>query len=267
MRVLWEPSPDPVWQIRLESGEDLVAEQDVSLDGEGLDALERALAHAEEASHCRALVIRGTPTVFCRGVDVRAVLQDAEGDHPASVAAFARCLGRIRGMSPVVICVVDGEAKGGGVGLAAAADLAIAGPEATFSLPELRVGLVPAVILPVLRERVGAARVRWLALTGASLNAREAERIGLVDEVVETERTVERTIDRTLRRLLRARPESVGALKRLIRDTATLALEPAMQAGVERTAKDLNDPEVLTALRGLAAGDLPPWFARPRRRP
>ena len=260
MQVTWEPSAGPVWSVRLRGD----AAGNVALDPSGLAELERALDAAAGAPRCRVLVLSGTHSVFCRGMDLDSVA-GGEGDHDPSVAAFARCLARLRRMGPAVICAVEGEAMGGGVGLAAAGDIVIAGPEATFTLPELRLGLLPAVVFPILRERLSVARLRWLALSGTRLDARRAHELGLVDERVPKGRSMARAIDSALRRVLRARPQGVARLDGLLRDMEGLALEEALEVGVAQTAADLRAPETGATLRGVAAGELPPWFERPPR--
>ena len=100
------------------------------------------------------------------------------------VEAFARLVQAIRTIGKPVVAVVAGIALGGGVGIAAAADVVIASTRAAFGLPEALFGLVPGVVMPILLERMTPQKARWLALTGHTRSASEAQQLGLVDLVV-----------------------------------------------------------------------------------
>lgn len=178
---------------------------------------------------------------FCRGLRL-------EGDHEAdlSVEAFVRVVRALR-TGPVVVAYVDGDARGAGVGLAAACDLVVASPRASFGLSELWFGLWPAAIHPLLAERMRPTAVRWLALTGKTIDATEAQALGLVDRLGDEADAV-----RGLEEARRAEPEAVVRYK-----TMTAPLE-AVAAGASATAQRLGHPEVRRRLRAFAEG-YAPW--------
>lgn len=236
-----------IWRLLLGAGPG----GHVALDPDGIEALAEAVEQAVAAG-ARALVIASEGADFCAGMDLAAALKTAREPMRAAMERYAGCLELLASASTTTIAVVSGAASGGGVGLAAACDLVVAAPGATFALPELRYGLVPAVILPALTARIGARRTRRLALTGEVVTAAQAEPWGLVDVVADDPTKALRGL---LRSLLRARPEAVAALKRIT--------GPAGQGGVAQTAADLEDPELRAALAALLAdGQAPPWFAR-----
>ena len=246
MRVRCEEG-ELVWRLLLGAGPD----GHVGLGPEGIAALSVAVARAV-AAEVRALVIASEGPEFCAGMDLGAALQTPPAALRQALGRFAACLAHLAEAPPVTIAAVSGAASGGGVGLAAACDLVVASDTATFSLPELRLGLVPAVILPAVEARIGARRARRLALTGEDLPAARAEAWGLVDEVAGDPTAA---VTRRLRGLLRARPQAVAALKRIT--------SAGGQGGIAQTASDLEDPEVRAALVALLEdGDAPPWFAR-----
>lgn len=223
----------------------------VALDTDGIAALAEAVERAVTFP-ARALVIASEGPEFCAGMDLAAALKTPPAQMRAAMERFAGCLELLASAPVVTIAVVSGPASGGGVGLAAACDLVVAARTATFALPELRYGLVPAVILPALEARIGARRTRRLALTGELVSAAQAEPWGLVDVVADDPDAALRGL---LRSLLRARPQAVATLKRIT--------GPAGQGGVAQTAADLEDPELRAALAALLAdGQAPPWFAR-----
>ena len=258
MHLRCEDLDSPVWRAWLMPDE----HGEVAIGGPGTVDLEQLLRQADSDPTCRVLVIASEGGAeFCRGMDLRGLSSGDAASRTEGVARFARCLGLLRGLRAAVVCVVNGVVSGGGVGLVAACDLTIAGPAASFVLTELYFGLVPAVILPVLGERMGPARARWLALSGATLDADAALRCGLVDERSDG---LSATLAARLKHLLRLNPEAVGRLKQLSSDIAGQPLEAALAAGVARTSIDIEGPEVAAAVASFLAGELPPWAVRQR---
>ncbi len=260
MYLRCEALDTPVWRAWL--GAD---DQGVALGGPGLADLEALLLRAEADDRCRVFVLASEADEFCRGMDLQRVMQvdaeDPSGEGAATgIAAYARVLGLLRGLRAASICVVEAAASGGGVGLAAACDLVIAGPRASFRLPELFLGLIPAVVLPVLAERTGPARARVLALTGDMLDGGAALRMGLVDECSDDPA---RSLAARIKYLLRCSPDAVTRLKRFSAAIAGLAIPDALAAGVARTSRDVARPEVRAAMAGILAGELPAWAVRP----
>jgi len=173
------------------------------------------------------LTFEGTAGVFCEG----GALDPAATADPRP-ELFAALLRAIEAAPVVVLAVVDGPALGAGAGIAAAADVVIATPRARFGLPETVMGLVPAMVFPVLARRLGVARARRLALGAAPLTAEEALAQGLADEV---DPDAEAAAARVRRRLARQDPDAVAALKQLIaRHFATSAEYEAAAAGALR---------------------------------
>ncbi len=256
---------ETVWRVTLTAspGRDAVA-----LDGPGLTQLDGVITAAQSADDCRVLVLESaTPGSFCAGMDLRGLIDG--GDEPgAAMASYASCLRRLRAMRhAIVLAVVDGDATGGGVGLAAAADLVLASDRASFSLPELKWGLLPAMVIPILRERLPIAKIRWLTLSGARLDASEAQVLGLVDQVVASdEGGLETSVRRLLRGLLRNRPAAVASFKQFLRAIESRDLRGGLAAGQQQTARDARDPQILGALRRFwDEGEPLPWFQRPPR--
>ena len=261
MDLRCEALDSPVWRAWLVPDEHGV----VAIGGPGVAALEQLLIRAEADERCRVIVLASDAGEFCRGMDLQTLAATVQGGDPgaraAAIAGFARVLERLRGMRAASVCLVEGPASGGGVGLAAACDLVIAGSAATFALPELFFGLIPAVVLPVIAERIGLPRARWLALSGETLHVDEAQRFGLVDERSED---VSLTVAARLKHLLRCSPAAIARLKRFSADIAGQPLPAALAAGVARTAADVDGPEVAAAVAGFLAGELPPWAVRYR---
>jgi methylglutaconyl-CoA hydratase/polyketide biosynthesis enoyl-CoA hydratase PksH len=266
MRVRCERKDSPVWRVHLEPGD----KPEVVLDTAGLAQLDALLQAAEQSERCRVIVIQSGSgsgsggSGFCRGMDLEFLVAHAGEDQSDNLSVYARCMEQLRGSSKVVICLVDGAAVGGGVGLAAAADLLIATRRASFALPECVLGLIPAMVLPLLCERMPVQKARWMALSSRSVEAEEALAIGLVDELVQEPTQLEQALRRTLKQLLRASPRAVAQLKRYASEISTLSRGDALEHGAKQTANDLLDPSTIAALRGFMAGESPAWFERYR---
>ena len=173
--------------------------------------IEQLVAALEAATEAGVITLEGTGDTFCDGYDLAALRQEGTEDRGGPlVERFGTLLDAIGSTARPVIALVDGSAQGGGVGVAAAADLVVATRRATFALPEALFGLLPAMVFPVLARRVGAPRARWLALSGETLPAADAWRLGLVDELTDD---FETTLRRHLRRLSRMDPRALAAVK------------------------------------------------------
>ncbi len=258
MRLRCEHQDGPVWRIHLE-GRD---QSEVTLDGEGLEELDALLTQAEQAPHCRVIVIESRPGVFCRGMDLAYVLAHAGEDLTDRIRIYARTMERLRTSRCATVCLVDGEVQGGGVGLAAACDAVLATERATFSLPECVLGLIPAMVMPLLLTRMPRQKARWMALSSRVVSAEEAAELGLVDELFERSIDLERGLRRVLKRLLRANPRAVARLKTFEQSIAHSRVAQGLEDGAMRTAQDLLDLETIKAIRDLLSGESPPWFAR-----
>jgi len=140
-------------------------------------AVERATADES----VRLLLLEAEGPAFCAGMDLKSVdLADAT-QAGLFASALATVYEKLLTLTKPVLCAVDGPVSGGGVGLPAAADLVWAGPRARFSLPETRLGLVPALVSVPLRRRIGAQALKRMAIGGLSHDAEHAVAEGLAD--------------------------------------------------------------------------------------
>jgi len=209
------------------------------------------------------IVLVGGDGAFCRGIDLATLLaaDDAgtlDDECAGTVDAFVRCLTRLRACDKPVIAAVAGETLGGGVGLVAAADLVVATERSTFGLPETLFGLIPSIVLPVLRDRMTIQKARLMAMTAQAYAAADAHAMGLVD-VVTSEDTLVATVRAHARALARTSPEAVAALKRLCVDGDRHA---ALARAGELTRQLLQSRQVGRAIREFMDGGRLPWEAR-----
>jgi methylglutaconyl-CoA hydratase len=202
---------------------------DAALIGE----LTEAFADVGDA---RAVVLSGEGQSFSAGADVewqRAAVDLSIAENVEDALRLYRMCETIDRCPAPVVVRVHGYALGGGSGLVACADVAIAAPDAVFGFSEVKLGIIPAVISPFVLPKIGAHARRYF-LTGERFDAEAALRIGLIEEIADD---LDPAVDRVLSELLRAGPEAVREAKRLIRDRPageeTAQIAARLRAGEE----------------------------------
>jgi methylglutaconyl-CoA hydratase len=204
-----------------------------ALDGALIEALHAAVLRHGARDATRVLLVGAEGSAFCAGADLNAMLALGRGPREASVAdaeRLARLLLAVRDCPKPSIAVVQGPAFGGGMGVAAACDIAVGSSEARFRLPEVRLGLVPAVISPYVLEAIGLRNARRYFLSAEEIGAARARELGLLHAVVApTELGTEAL--RLGREVAQGGPHALAECKRLIADVAHRGPGPGL-AGV-----------------------------------
>jgi enoyl-CoA hydratase/carnithine racemase len=230
------------------------AAQRNALDGELLAALEMALATAA-ADQRPALILTAEGGVFSSGMDFGAVsaLAGRVSSRPLH-QAFARVLGQLAQLPALTLALVDGDALGGGLALAAACDVVIATDAARFGLPEALWGLLPANAAPVVARRVGLQAARRLALTTESIGTAEALRLGLADYHVADRDVAVGLLRRLCLRAGRVGPAGIASVKTCFR---RLAEDPAGYGdwALDAITASADDPALRQRLAVFLAGD------------
>ncbi|MCC6877886.1 MAG: enoyl-CoA hydratase/isomerase family protein [Sandaracinaceae bacterium] len=223
------------------------------LGRQSLEAFERAL---DAAPSDRPWLLRAESDIaFCRGMDLG---EAAANVHEASVRRFARVLTGLSRAPVPTLALVDGEARGGGVGIAAACDLVVATDRASFALPEALFGLQPAAIAPVLLTRLAPQKLRLWAIRASAIDAVEAERIGLVDRSIDRDH-IASALRRATRELSRASLDALPALRALCARALLLEQDDAITAGAEHTLDRLREPVIQERLRAFIDDGAAPW--------
>jgi methylglutaconyl-CoA hydratase len=176
--------------------------------------LRSALGSALADDAVRVVVLDHSGRVFCSGMDLREAAGGSAGDQ--GVREFPELLQLLWSSPKPVVAVVRGPARAGGVGLLAACDVVVAGASATFAFPEVRLGLVPAVISAVVLPRMARNVAHRLMLTGEVFDASVAAAAGLVDLAVPDEE-VDATAAAQTTALTAGAPSALGETKRLLR--------------------------------------------------
>ena len=183
----------------------------------------------------RAVVLAASGKSFSAGADLKWMQRMAdytEAENLADAQAMAKMMKTLNGLSKPTIARVQGAAFGGGVGLIACCDMAIASEAARFTISEVKLGLIPAVISPYVVAAIGERQARRYVLSAERFDALEAERIGLVHAVVAAE-----DLDAAVNDLVQAigsnGPQAVAEAKKM---TAYVARRPADDALIAKTA-------------------------------
>ncbi|MDH5287284.1 MAG: enoyl-CoA hydratase/isomerase family protein [Betaproteobacteria bacterium] len=185
--------------------------------------LTQALLTLDAMPDVRAVVLLGAGESFCAGADLDWMRRMAAFDYEQNLAdarALARLLQVLSGLAKPTVARVHGPAYGGGVGLVACCDIAIAAIGATFALSEARLGLIPATIGPYVVEAMGARAARRYMLTGERFEAAEAYRIGLVHDLAPSVEALDERVNDLLGALMLAGPHAQTAVKALVRAIA-----------------------------------------------
>ena len=208
-----------------------------------------------DVGDARAVLLEGEGSSFCAGADVdwqRAAIDLSYDDNVEDAMRLYRMLEAVDSCPAPVVCCVHGFALGGGSGLVACADIAIAWPDAVFGFTEVRLGIVPAVISPFVLPRIGEAARRYF-VTGERFDAATALRIGLVSEVAEDAGERAESI---VEEILAGGPIAVREAKRLVRE------RPAGIATAHIAAERRTSDEGQDGLRAFLERRPPAWLDR-----
>jgi methylglutaconyl-CoA hydratase len=211
----------------------------------------------------RAIILTGAGDSFCVGADLAEMrasqdLDDPESHWGADAADFRDLLVRMLEITKPIIAAVHGPALAGGAALAAAADVVVASEAATFGLPDARYGLVAGLAAPLVSFRIGAGHAGRLLLTGESIDAAEARRIGLFHEIT-TPDTVWARAMQIAAACAAGSPEAIQLTKRMLNETLGENLATQLSTGAIMTATARTTEAAEEGLAALIEGRTPQW--------
>jgi len=209
----------------------------------------------------RAVVVQTEGDTFCAGADIDWMRGMAEYSLDQNIADSKALAGMFRALYDLempLVARVQGAAIGGGAGLVAVADIAIASSEASFAFTETRLGILPAVVSPYVVRKIGAARATALFVTGSRIDAKRAHEIGLVERVVEPS-DLDASVGRVLEAIRSGGPKAVNAAKRLVREVEGRRLDEVTDLTVKRIAEIRVSHEGQEGLRAFLERRDPRW--------
>lgn len=235
-----------------------------------VDRMIEVLDEVRDQREVRAVVLRSTGPVFSAGADLawmRAADRLTESENVAEARLIARMFRTLDELPKPTVALVQGSCYGGGLGFVAACDMAVALRSATFSISEVRFGLIPSIIGPYLVRAITARQARRFVLTGERLSADTAWRTGLIHALVEDERELEAWAEAATASLLAGSPSAIAGAKNLIE---LAGREPPAELAEETGLRAARGRRTSEAQEGMAAfleRRPPDWVQRRNRCP
>ena len=232
-----------------------------AFDGLMVTELRKTLFDLGTLDAVRVIVLGGRGKTFCAGADVewmRSMAGFTREDNLREAQAMADLFFTVYNSPKPVVARVHGAALGGGSGLVAACDIAVAALGTEFGFTEVRLGIIPAVISPYALHKIGESAARELFLTGERFEAVKAAEIGLIRAAV-PEPDLDTAVEGRVQELLKAGPRAVAEAKALIREVAWQRVEDVQRYTVERIAEIRTSPEGQEGLRAFLDKRKPDW--------
>jgi methylglutaconyl-CoA hydratase len=233
-----------------------------AFDEEVLAALTAAAREAGSNRGIRAMVLSGTGKAFCAGADLawmsKAIAYTRE-ENRRDAEDLARMLETLDTLPVPLIGRVHGAALGGGAGLVAVCDIAIAAKDATFGFTEAKLGIIPAVISPYVVQKIGPSAARELFMTAGRFNAKRARRMGLIHRIV-PESDLDSAVDEYVQEILSSAPGAIAAAKALIKDVANRPSADVIGLTTTRIAEQRVSAEGQEGMRAFLQKRKPNWI-------
>lgn len=242
-----------------------------AFDDDLIAKLTRELKKLEATPEVKVVVLAANGMSFSAGADLNWMQRTAGYSREQNLKdamALAELMRTLNGLAMPTVARVQGPAFGGGVGLVACCDIAIAARTATFALSEVRIGLIPAIISPYVVAAIGERHARRHFLTGERFDSAEAYRIGLVHDICEAE-DLDGKIGATVSQLLASGPNAVAAAKELIIRVAGSPVDEALiRDTAERIAAVRASTEGKEGIAAFLEKRAPAWIktGKPKRK-
>jgi len=226
-----------------------------ALNGTLVQALAGALEDGASDDEVRVILLQGEGPDFCAGADLaelELVTSQGTEESLADAHRLGALLLQMRRHPRPIVAAVHGRALAGGCGLATACDLILARADAEFGYPEVHLGFVPAMVMAILRQKLGEGRAFELVAMGHRIPAREAHRIGLVNRVFDQE-TFSRSVADVVQELGRRPPEALKLTKGLLYELADLSIEAGVRRGAEVNVQARQTEECREGVKAFLA--------------
>ena len=233
-----------------------------AFNAELIEELHRTFEALAKDEAVRAVVLSGAGKVFCGGADItwmRGALDLLQSENFEDARSMSRMFRAIDRFPKPVIGRIHGAAMGGGAGLIAVCDIAIASRSTTFGFTETKLGILPAVISPFVLAKIGVSHARALALTGERFDASRALAIGLIHEVVQDESGLDAAVARVIAEIATASPTGIAATKALFARVREATYADTLDLTAEAIAAQRTSAEGQDGLRAFLEKRQPAW--------
>lgn len=240
------------------------AEKRNALSRELIEQLRSAFEKAKNDEQARCVILTGAGTVFCAGMDLaelKSSLEEESDEGPIweDALRLSNLYDLIYRLPKPTIAAVNGAAVAGGAGMVSVCDLAVSSSDAKFGYPEVKRGLVAAMVMPHLMRHVGDRMARYLLLTGDLISADEAKQFGLINEVVSADQVMEQA-KKWAASLIEGGPHAIARTKELITEYSHHA------SSIEESARASASPrlteECQQGLRAFFDKKPAPWVSQ-----
>jgi methylglutaconyl-CoA hydratase len=234
-----------------------------------VEELAEAFRDLGEDDSARLVLVRSKGKSFCAGADLnwmRRMADQSETENHQDAALLEEMFRTIAWCPKPVVARVQGAAFGGGAGLVAACDVAIASSEAKLAFTEVRLGILPAVISPYVLRKMPAGPAQALFLTGEIVSAQRAVELGLFHRVVPP-MDLDGAVDAVIQNLLAGSPVAQAAVKRLIREVESKSFEDAAISTTEAIAAARSSDDGREGMTAFLEKRKPKWAPGGRHAP
>lgn len=269
--LLADPAPDANDElVRIDSTTDGIVfvtinrpQKRNAFDAATIAALYEAFETLQGADHVRVVFVRGAGGTFSAGADL-AWMRDAadwsEGDNRDDAMGLAKMLKALHEVPALTVAIVEGAAMGGGAGIVAACDMAVAVKGTRFAFSEVKLGLIPATIAPYVVEAVGARTARALFMTADLFDADTALKFGLIGHVLDSADQIDDFVTAFADSMKACAPGAVGDAKRLVHHVAGHRLDSGlMEDTARRIARARVSAEGQEGVRAFLEKRKPSW--------
>ncbi|MBT3765178.1 MAG: enoyl-CoA hydratase/isomerase family protein [Rhodospirillaceae bacterium] len=230
---------------------------------EMIDVLHGILRDVAQDDSIRVVLLTGAGKSFSAGADLNWMRQSADYDRDRNISDAGKLSALLEALATLAkptIALVRGAAIAGGTGLVACCDIALAEQSAKFGVSEVRIGLIPATISPYVIDKIGAPQARRYFLTGERFGAEEAQKIGLVHEVVADEDALNAMSERLIDEILKGAPKAIAEAKQVIAAVAGTNNSPEMRATLTAKLADIRArPEAIEGVSSFLEKRPPSW--------
>jgi methylglutaconyl-CoA hydratase len=224
-----------------------------------IEALREAVVGARADSNCRVIILRGRPPAFCAGLDLEEAADPQHSDRSAH--ALAALYEAVATSPTLTIAAAAGAALGGGAGLVAACDFAVAGDDLRLGFPEVHRGLVAALVTCLLRRQVSDRQLRELILLGQTLDSARAFELRLVNQVVPVGQLDEAAM-KLARQALTGAPGAIARSKRLLDDLSARPIREDLSRALAYHLKARDSEEAAEGIAAFRQRRQPVWPPR-----
>jgi len=229
-----------------------------------VETLSAIFFELETSDDVRAVVLSGSGQHFCAGGDIKEMCRISQSNEGQTTVwnfnrSFGRLVSRVTACPHLVIALVHGSVLGGGFGLTCGADLVVAHKDTMFSMPETKLGIVPAQIAPFVVQRIGLTQARRLALLGEKIDASTATDLGLVHYLSDSHQHMQQQTASIIKQIKQCAPQATAATKKLMMNIEQLSPEQLLDHGADVFCAALTGPEGQEGVTAFMQKRKPSW--------